>query len=1061
MKKIKSLTLFLSLCFSLFISLEKLCIGDDTCISVLNSSNLPPNIVILLDNGISMRHITWHSKYDNTINYTPVGGSVFSNDEGYGIIKAGTDYYLVPVQNDLSLASSGHILSVRATSGNTWVINGKSVSLPAIPSKSAVDGIIDNSSNFIYSKNYLDWIFYSGNYDGDGTDLPNKTRFYFAKKAIMTAAKMTANNAKFGIYSFTSNAEGASNVQPLSLVVQTPLTPQPEDNILDSNFVNNLNNLTTVTYSPLAEGLACIGGYYNSSSSHVLDLDCQKSFVIVVTPGVSSQDQNGSSNSYFPPNTAFEDYDGDNGIDGIGEGNVTSDSSVWAVPLQVNGSTYLDDVAYYLYTQDVVGYRNGFQNVITYTIGFMGDQASNLFLVNTSNNGNGHLNLYDTTDPEYGKYHFSASSPEDMSSVLIAAVKDIIARTNIFIAPVVPVARTTSGDEIYLAFFKPSGGNFWEGSLKKFGLSDDTEILDSSGNLATWPNGAMKENSTPYWDTKDWANSNKANYIHNSSRNIFTYLGEAKNLTDSRNAFKSSNVGLTDTVLGNPNYMVEQVINYIRGADVFDRDGDGDTIENRNLITGDALHSEPLVVQHDENTRVVYYGSNDGMLHAVCALDGTEMWAFIPPDQLSRLKYILEGTGHQYFIDSSPKIFDSDGDGIVESGEQVILICGERRGGSSYFALDVTDFQEPRFLWRIAHQNDSSLGHVPLAAAPDSIIPELGESWSEPRFGFVKISDSAEDTGTAVMFIGGGYSVDNSRGKAVLAIDVLTGSVVKKFNNATHMDYSFASSVAVVDSDSDGFVEKVYVGDLGGQLWRFGNFSDSGGNPLVFPGCDDNINNWQGQILFSSDSAHTRKFFYPPSITLEKTYDLIFIGTGDRQDACNVNSSDRIYAVKDNHTSVTLEEQDLVDVTDPTAAVPDLNSETGDVDSNVRVDQGWYLRLAAGEKILEKGTVFYRVYYVTTFIPNSDPCVPGGTAKLYVLQYLTAGAGDDVGRSIDIGGGIPSRPVPVITDAGTKLLISVGNTNPDDDSHSMGAGILSRQPLFPVRNCFFRWWMEL
>ena len=59
----------------------------------------------------------------------------------------------------------------------------------------------------------------------------------------------------------------------------------------------------------------------------------------------------------------------------------------------------------------------GFQNVLTYTVGFMGDQAGNLFLINTSNNGNGNKNLYDTSDEEYGMYHFTADSPNGTYAV--------------------------------------------------------------------------------------------------------------------------------------------------------------------------------------------------------------------------------------------------------------------------------------------------------------------------------------------------------------------------------------------------------------------------------------------------------------------------------------------------------------------------------------------------------------------------------------------------------------------------------------------------------------------
>jgi type IV pilus assembly protein PilY1 len=624
-----------------------------------------------------------------------------------------------------------------------------------------------------------------------------------------------------------------------------------------------------------------------------------------------------------------------------------------------------------------------------------------------------------------------------------------------------------------MGFFKPAEGNFWEGNVVKFGISSSNEIIDAADNPATWPNGAMKEDAIPYWQTKDWADVTKSNFIDNSTRNIYTYLGLSTDLTVSTNEFDSTNTDLTAAILGNPTLTRDQIINYVRGADVFDEDGDGDTSENRAIITGDVLHSEPMVVQYDSSTKVVYFGSNDGMLHAVSDSDGSEMWAFVTPDHLHRVKDIVEGFGHQYFVDGSPKVYieDVDGDGVIESGDgdRVILVCGERKGGTSYFALDVTDPSTPNFLWRINQNDDAAAGTAPPNAGPDVVIPELGQTWAEPRFGVVKTSD-ADTSGTHVFFIGGGYSSSNAVGKAVLAINVLTGAVVKTFKNdgvnITDMNYSIPSAIYLVDADSNGFVDKLYVGDLGSQMWRFGRFTDSAGNPFAFPDMDENINNWKAQVIFLADPTHTRKFFYPPSVNLERGYDLVSMGTGNREDPCNPICSDRVYAVKDTHAATTLQEADLVDVTDPTATPPDLNNPTGDVDTNGQVDRGWYIRMATGEKVLEEGTVLYKVFYLTTFTPNDDPCLPGGEGKLYALNYLTGQAvlafdGVNVTRSVTVGGGIPSKAVTVITGAGAKLLISVGSTNPDADSESTDAGILAKDPLFPAMNFFYRWWMEI
>jgi type IV pilus assembly protein PilY1 len=122
---------------------------------------------------------------------------------------------------------------------------------------------------------------------------------------------------------------------------------------------------------------------------------------------------------------------------------------------------------------------------------------------------------------------------------------------------------------------------------------------------------------------------------------------------------------------------------------------------------------------------------------------------------------------------------------------------------------------------------------------------------------------------------------------------------------------------------------------------------------------------------------------------------------------------------------------------------------------------------AVGEKVLAESTVFYKVFYITTFTPNDDPCMPGGEGKLYALSYLTGGAAmdfddDDTNdRSVIIGGGIPSKPVMIIRDSGTNLLISVGSTNPDDQSEDVAAGVLVIDPVVPDTNFFYLWWREL
>ncbi len=57
--------------------------------------------------------------------------------------------------------------------------------------------------------------------------------------------------------------------------------------------------------------------------------------------------------------------------------------------------------------------------------------------------------------------------------------------------------------------------------------------------------------------------------------------------------------------------------------------------------------------------RLIFVGANDGMIHAIDARTGYEVWAFIPYNLLPKLKTFRDGQGvdqFDYFVDSSPKL---------------------------------------------------------------------------------------------------------------------------------------------------------------------------------------------------------------------------------------------------------------------------------------------------------------------------------------------------------------------------------------------------------------------
>jgi type IV pilus assembly protein PilY1 len=440
-------------------------------------------------------------------------------------------------------------------------------------------------------------------------------------------------------------------------------------------------------------------------------------------------------------------------------------------------------------------------------------------------------------------------------------------------------------------------------------------------------------------------------------------------------------------------------------------------------------------VIHYPNQDVIYAGANDGMLHAFDNATGNELWAFIPPDLLPNLqKFSNSLTSLQIFLDGSPKAYVThDSNNNVT---QAILIFGERRGGNNYTALDVTNPTSPKFLWEI---NPSQIIQGTLTT-PTTAYQELGQTWSTPIIGAIKNGNGTK----AVAFISGGYDTnqDNSspssdtKGRAVYVVDVMTGSQIWKYSNSNNpsMKYCIPSDIAPIDVNGDGLIERLYVGDVGGQIWRFdlGDMSGTG------------TSSWTGRVI----STASGKIFYPPDVTFESdrgsgTYDMLFFGTGDREKPNDTSFVNTLYAIKDYDndtnppTPLPLAESNLVNVTVDTLQDPNASSSAQTtVLNSLKTMSGWYIRLNQspgesqnpGEKCTAPAGVFGGAVYFTTFTPtpanSQSVCTLGtGTGNVYILQYQTgnamfAGLGGDLGesgstptvndRSMGVGGGIPS-----------------------------------------------------
>jgi type IV pilus assembly protein PilY1 len=178
--------------------------------------------------------------------------------------------------------------------------------------------------------------------------------------------------------------------------------------------------------------------------------------------------------------------------------------------------------------------------------------------------------------------------------------------------------------------------------------------------------------------------------------------------------------------------------------------------------------------------------------------------------------------------------------------------------------------------------------------------------------------------------------------------------------------------------------------------------------------------------------------FYPPDVTLEDGYEMLFFGTGDREDPKSNKDMDRLYAFKDKNASTIKGEADLVDVTDDLLQTG-TSTQQQTIKDALDAKLGWFIKLDKqdGEKCLASPVVFYRTAYFTAFAPSvgdvSDPCFIGeGVAYLYAVDYTNGNAVFNFDLNNDVGGTVLAKSDRIVQ-MGTAIpsgvvITVVGNT---------------------------------
>ncbi|MCP4004469.1 MAG: hypothetical protein GY725_09770 [bacterium] len=516
--------------------------------------------------------------------------------------------------------------------------------------------------------------------------------------------------------------------------------------------------------------------------------------------------------------------------------------------------------------------------------------------------------------------------------------------------------------------------------------------------------------------------------------------------------------------------------------------------------------------------RRIFAGANDGFLHAFNGGsfnlgdnpstpetesgyydlgNGQEVFGYVPGFMLDSVKMIPRNSPRaNYYVDGSPAAADiwvpSSSVDVTKEGSEwtTLLVTGMRQGGAGYLALDVTDpgatvvgphGPYPKLMWEF-----------------DDTSEPLGETWSEPIITRVRMKastgvgdycgrDSSDDGDCReqwVVIVGGGYDSKadpnlstfgsdpndanwTTSSKAIFMLAADTGDVLAKVaydpNDSTlsKMKYSLASTPGVLDLDQDGLADVVYIGDLGGQLWKW-DISEKGEDADLDGLVDSTV--WPAGIYFSSPAAnvgdidgdgnddyHYHSIFFPPIATYVDSKLLLAFASGERTDlkyegaASSPATLEGLYD-DNNRFWVIWDRVPIgsgafdVEISEGYqtigGTIRGINDITTLTSDNAPDDDGYYIKVPDGEKFIVNHIVFSGLTLALSYVPDNsgtDICNAVGESNVYIFGISdgTGALSSGTARSVKLGNGAPTDPrVSVSRDSNGNMIVElVGQTS--------------------------------
>jgi hypothetical protein len=294
--------------------------------------------------------------------------------------------------------------------------------------------------------------------------------------------------------------------------------------------------------------------------------------------------------------------------------------------------------------------------------------------------------------------------------------------------------------------------------------------------------------------------------------------------------------------------------------------------------------------------------------------------------------------------------------------------------------------------------------------------PDLAATWSTPSLGRIRICGTSggdcapggadlEDRYVAIF--GGGLTNDQveqwgESGNWLYILDVETGDALYK----RPLLGSVPSEPAAVDSNADGYLDRIYVGTTLGLMYRVDLTAEADGQ---FPGLQAvfvrDLNGslhrasrvlsaaWDPRVVFSAtptalptpidpaDITTPQPLFFRPSVLFVAELDryALAFGTGDREDLWRTTSAaGRFYVVVDDTSgpgAPPIHEGQLTAI-DPGSVATETNLLLNPPAGSRR---GWFVRLDVMERVIAEAFSVSGVTIFSSFQPSTGPGQAGGT----------------------------------------------------------------------------------